>query len=34
MYLININITRHVLQSELKNEKANAMLLFYINSIY
>ena len=29
MYLININITRHVLQSELKNEKANAVVVLH-----
>ena len=34
MYFININITKHVHQSELENEKANIMLLFYIDSIY
>ena len=28
MYFININITKHVLLSELENEKANVMLLF------
>ena len=30
MYFIDINITQHVLQSALENEKANIMLSFYI----
>ena len=34
MYFININITKHVLENELENEKANMMLLFYMDSIY
>ena len=34
MYFININITKHVLQSELANEKAKVMLLFYMDSMY
>ena len=34
MYFININITSHVVWSELENEKANVMLLFYMDSIY
>ena len=33
MYFININITHHLLQSELENEKANNMLLFYTDNI-
>ena len=34
MYFININIRKHLLWNELENEKANIILLFYIDSIY
>ena len=34
MYFIKINITKHELQSEIENRKANVMLLFYMDSIY
>ena len=34
MYFIDINITKHVLYSKLENEKANIMLLFYMDGIY
>ena len=34
MYFNNINITKHLLWNELKNENANIMLLFYMDSIY
>ena len=34
MYFININITQYVFRCELENEKANVVLLFYIDSIY
>ena len=33
MYFININITHHLLQSELENEKTNNILLFYTDNI-
>ena len=34
LYFININITKHVLYSEFEIEKANVMLLFYMDGNY
>ena len=33
MYFIKINITQHTSQSEIENEKANIMLLVYMDSM-
>ena len=33
MYFIKINITQHTSQSEIENEKANIMLLVYMDSV-
>ena len=34
MHFIDINITKHVIYSELENKKPNAMLLFYMDSVF
>ena len=34
MYFININITKHVLSSELESDAIYIMLLLYMDSIY
>ena len=33
MHFIKINITQHTSQSEIENEKANIMLLVYMDSM-
>ena len=33
MYFIKINITQHTSQSEIENEKANIMLLVYMDNM-